>query len=424
MTTRKVSAPGVVMADALPLGEAPPLGTVPERMMAQVIRPERYGPPSQAFQLEEIETPMPRAGEVLVYVMAAGVNFNNVWAALGDPVDVIAARNRAGEPEDFHIGGSDASGIVWAVGEGVDNVNVGSEVVLHCGMWDANDPWITDKGRHPMTSETARIWGYETNWGSFAQFTRVQAHQLLPKPTNLSWAEAACYMLVGATAYRMLCGWEPHTAEKDEVVLVWGASGGLGCQAIQIARARGAVPIAVVSNDERGEYCMKLGAEGYINRKLFDHWGALEDLNDNEAYAEWLQGARAFGKAIWDIVGKGNNPRIVFEHPGEATMPTSVFVCERGGMVVICAGTSGYKLTADDRYLWMHQKSVQGSHFANDQEAAALNEMVRSGQVKPCLSRTFGFEEIGLAHQLMRENKHPSGNMAVLVGATTPKQLV
>ena len=85
-----------------PLGEMPALGVVPERMLAQAIRPERFGEPIQAFQCEEVATPRARKGEVLVYVMAAGVNYNNVWAALGRPVDVIRARNRAGEPEPFH----------------------------------------------------------------------------------------------------------------------------------------------------------------------------------------------------------------------------------------------------------------------------------------------------------------------------------
>src|SRR5665811_1494548 len=196
--------------DLYELGEAPPLGHVPARMHAQVVRQSRFGAPKDAFQPEVMNTPQLGHDDVLVYVMAAGVNYNNVWAALGSPVDVIAARRRAGAAEDFHVGGSDASGVVYAVGEGVDNVRVGDEVVVHCGQWDADDPFIT-AGGDPITAPTARIWGYESNWGSFAQFTLVQAHQLLPKPPRLSWAAAAAYMLVGATAYRMLCGWEPHT---------------------------------------------------------------------------------------------------------------------------------------------------------------------------------------------------------------------
>jgi crotonyl-CoA carboxylase/reductase len=404
-----------------PLGEMPDLGVVPERMLAQAIRPERFGEPIQAFQCEELPTPRARRGEVLVYVMAAGVNYNNVWAALGRPVDVIKARNRAGEPEPFHIGGSDASGIVWEVGEGVENVRVGDEVVVHCGVWDAEDPWIK-AGGDPITAPSNRIWGYETNWGSFAQFTRVQAHQVLPKPKHLPWAAAAAYMLVGATAYRMLAGWAPHTVREGDVVLVWGASGGLGCQAVQIARAMGGIPVAVTSKQHRGDWVKELGAVGYIDRGDFDHWGPMPDWRDDAAYAEWLSGARAFGKAIWDVIGERRNPRLVFEHPGESTIPTSIFVCDNAGMVVICAGTTGYEATVDLRYLWMRQKRLQGSHFANDEQCAALNRLVAEGKVDPCLSLTLGFDEVGKAHQLMYENRHPRGNMAILVGAKSAEQ--
>ena len=394
----------------------PSLGDVPGHMHASLIRPERYGDPRTAFKIETVATPTPGRGEALVYVMAAGVNYNNVWAALGRPVDVIAARQKAGEREAFHIGGSDASGIVWAVGEGVDSVAVGDHVVAHCGMWDPADPWIA-AGGDPIIAPSARIWGYETNWGSFAQYTLVQAHQLLRKPPLLSWAAAAASTLVGATAYRMLCSWHPHTVREGDVVLIWGGSGGLGSQAIQIAKAKGAIPVAVTSGPERGQYCIDLGARGYIDRRDFSHWGVIPDWRDDAAFGEWAAGARAFGKALWDVVGERRNPRIVFEHPGEATIPTSMFVCENGGMVVICAGTTGYHAAVDLRYLWMRQKRLQGSHFANDEEACAFNDMVINGEVDPCLSRTFAFADVGAAHQLMRENKHPMGNMAVLVGA-------
>ena len=409
------------MIEATDIGSMPALGEVPPQMRAMVIRPERYGDPRDAFVEEVIDTPLPRAGEVLVSVMAAGVNYNNVWAALGRPVDVVAARQKAGESEPFHIGGSDASGIVWAVGDGVTNVRVGDHVVAHCGVWDANDPWIRSGG-DPIVAPSARIWGYETNWGSFAQFTRVQAHQLVPKPAQLTWAESAAYMLVGATAYRMLNGWPPHTVAAGDVVLVWGGSGGLGSQAIQIARAKGAIPVAVTSGPERGEYCVKLGAKGFIDRKRFDHWGVIPDWRDDAAFAEWTAGARAFGKALWEVLGERRNQRIVFEHPGESTIPTSIFVCDNGGMVVICAGTTGYHAAVDLRYLWMRQKRLQGSHFANDAQCAAFNDMVAAGEVDPCLSRTFAFDRVGEAHQLMFENRHPMGNMAILVGARDAQQ--
>jgi crotonyl-CoA carboxylase/reductase len=116
-------------------------------------------------------------------------------------------------------------------------------------------------------------------------------------------------------------------------------------------------------------------------------------------------------------VGERKNPAIVFDHPGEDTIPTSIFVCDNGGMVVICAGTTGFSAVADLRYLWMRQKRLQGSHFSNDEQANAFNQMVIDGKIDPCLSRTFPFEEISVAHQLMFENRHPEGNMVALVSA-------
>lgn len=398
------------------VGEMPPLGEVPKKMHAWVVRRERYGQPGDSFQREVILVPPVGDDEVLVYVMAAGVNYNNVWAALGLPVDVIAARKKQGEPEDFHIGGSDASGIVFRAGKDVKELAVGDEVVIHCGSWSRDCSIASDND--PMYSPTFRIWGYETNYGSFAQFTRVQAHQCVPKPKNLAWDQAGAYMLVAATAYRMLHKWDENAVKKGDVVLVWGGAGGLGSMAIQIARAAGAIPIAVVSSPDKFDYCRELGAAGLINRKDFDHWGMLPHWKDTAGYKGWLGGVRQFGKAIWDILGERRGPDIVFEHPGESTIPTSIFVCETGGMVVVCAGTTGYNATVDLRYLWMRQKRLQGSHFANDDQAVAVNNLMREGKVNPCLSRTFTWDELPLCHQLMYENKHPHGNMAILVGCT------
>ncbi|MBI2764970.1 MAG: crotonyl-CoA carboxylase/reductase [Chloroflexi bacterium] len=398
------------------LGEAPPLGYVPPRMHAQVIRQPRFGRPEGAFAREVVPTPAIGPDEALVYVMAAGVNYNNVWAALGSPIDVIGARTKVGEKEDFHIGGSDASGIVYAVGENVTNVRVGDEVVMHCGQWDVHDPDVL-AGADPMFSPSFKIWGYETNWGSFAQFTKVQAHQCAPKPKHLTWEAAAAYMLVGATAYRMLHGWPPHNVREGDVVLVWGGAGGLGSMAIQLAKLAGARPIAVVSSPDKYEFCRRLGAVGCLNRKAFDHWGRLPHWEDADPMKTFSTGAREFGKAIWDILGERKSPRIVFEHPGQDTIPTSVFVCDSGGMVVICAGTTGYNADVDLRYLWMRQKRLQGSHFANDEQAYAFNDLVVDGKIDPCLGRVFRFDQTGECHQLMHENRHPDGNMAILVGA-------
>jgi len=159
--------------DIYELGEIPPLGEVPAQMYAQVIRRDRFGDPAQAFAVEKLPVPDIGPNEALVYVMAAGINYNNVWAALGSPVDVIRVHAGLGDDSGYHIGGSDASGIVYAVGSDVTNVKVGDRVVAHCGIWDEDDPWIKNGG-DPIEAPSAKIWGYETNWGSFAQFAKLQ----------------------------------------------------------------------------------------------------------------------------------------------------------------------------------------------------------------------------------------------------------
>ena len=408
------------MTELFYLGNRPPLGEVPKTMHAFVVRQDRFGQPRDAWRREVIPTPQIAAGEVLIYVMATGVNFNNVWAALGQPLDVIAARQRLGEPEEFHAGGSDCSGVVWAVGDQVTTVKVGDEVVVHSGWWEPDDAWVLS-GRDPILSETARVWGYQTNYGSYCQFARAQAHQCIPKPQALTWEAAGGYLLCASTAYRMLMGWPPNTVEPGDVVLVWGAAGGMGSMALQVTAAAGGRPVAVVSGEDKKQFCLDHGAVGVIDRLAFDHWGPMPDTESTQ-YGDWVKGVRAFGKAIWEAAGEKVSPRIVFEHPGEATLPTSGYVCATGGMIVICAGTTGYNVTMDLRHHWMRQKRFQGSHLSNDAQAVAVNDLVAAGKVDPCLSKTFAFDELGEAHQLMLENRHPAGNMVVLVNATETGQ--
>src|SRR4051794_10342804 len=382
-------------------------GELPETMAAWVIRQEREGDPVDAFQLEEIEVPEPGAFEVIVRVMAAGVNFNNVWAAQGNPVSVFGY----GDHPEFghHIGGSDASGVVWKVGPGVTRWKPGDEVVIHCNMTSYEDPEV--HGLDPMAAPSQKIWGYETTWGSFAQFTKVQAQQLLPKPKNLAWEEAASYGLTYFTAYRML--FNRAKLQAGQKVLVWGAAGGLGVFATQLIAAAGGQSVGVVSSDEKGELIKQLGAVDYINRSEFAGMMRTGDETP-EQEKERFGVSRAFSKRVREILGEA--PDIVFEHVGKATFPTSVFTVKPFGQVVICAGTTGFELDFDVRYLWMRQKRIIGSHFANAYECNKANELIEGGEIRPVLWRTLGFDGVPEAHQLMRENKH-LGKIAILVGA-------
>ncbi|TMK42003.1 MAG: crotonyl-CoA carboxylase/reductase [Actinobacteria bacterium] len=387
-------------------------GELPATMGAWVIRQEREGQPTDAFQLEEIEVPEPGAFEVIVRVMAAGVNYNNVWAALGKPVSVFGY----GDHEEYghHIGGSDASGVVWKVGEGVTRYKPGDEVIIHCNQASYEDPEV--HGLDPLAAPSQKIWGYETTWGSFAQFTKVQAQQLLPRPQNLSWDEAASYGLVYFTAYRMLIS--RCELQAGQRVLIWGAAGGLGVFATQLCKIAGAHAVGVVSSADKGELVKQLGAVDYIDRNEFAGMmrTGSEGPDEEKARAKVM---RAFAKRVKQILG--DSPDVVFEHVGQATFPTSVFTVKPFGKVVICAGTTGYNLDFDVRYLWMRQKEILGSHFANAYECLKANELIESGQIRPVLWQTMGFEGVPEAHQLMLENKH-LGKIAILVGATEEAQ--
>jgi crotonyl-CoA carboxylase/reductase len=384
-------------------------GELPETMAAWVIRQEREGEPNDAFQLEQIEVPEPGAFEVIVRVMAAGVNFNNVWAALGKPVSVFGYGDHP--KYGHHIGGSDASGVVWKVGAGVSRWKPGDEVVINQNQVSYED--IEVHGLDPLAAPSQKAWGYETTWGSFAQFTKVQAQQLVPRPQSLSWAESASYGLAYFTAFRMLI--DQCKLQAGHNVLIWGAAGGLGVFATQLCAAAGANAVGVVSSEEKGELIKQLGAVDYINRAEFgEMMRTPENLADKAADKERFKASRGFAKRVKEILGDA--PDIVFEHVGRATFPTSVFVVKPFGKVVICGATTGFQLDFDVRYLWMRQKQIIGSHGANAYESMKANELIAAGKIRPVLWRAMGFEDVPGAHQLMYENKH-LGKISILVGA-------
>jgi len=285
----------------------------------------------------------------------------------------------------------------------------GDEVVIHCNMASYEDPEV--HGLDPLAAPSQMIWGYETTWGSFAQFTKVQAQQLIPKPQHLTWEEAASYGLVYFTAYRMLI--TRCNLQAGDNVLIWGAAGGLGVFATQLCALTGAHCVGVVSSDEKGRLVKQLGAIDYVNRNEFA--GMMRKGGETpEEEQERFAVSRAFSKRVKEILG--DQPDIVFEHVGKATFPTSVLTAKTFGKVVICAGTTGFDLDFDVRYLWMRQKEILGSHFANAYECNKANELIEHGQIRPVLWRTLGFDGVGEAHQLMRENRH-LGKISILVGA-------
>ena len=298
--------------------------------------------------------------------------------------------------------------MVWKTGPGVSMWQPGDEVVIHCNQ--ASYEEYETHGFDPLAAPAQQIWGYETSWGSFAQFCKVQAQQL---------CQAQEPHLGGGRLLR------PHLLHRlpdadRPLQHPGGAQGpdlGRGRRprrfATQLCKLAGADSCGVVSSDEKGELVKQLGASGYINRNEFEGMMRKGGESPDEEKARFKE-MRRFGGAVREILG--DDPDIVFEHVGQATFPTSVFVVKRFGKVVICGATSGYNLDFDVRYLWMRQKEIIGSHFANAYQANEANKLIAAGKIRPVLWRTMPFEGVAEAHQMMRENKH-FGKIAILVGA-------
>jgi crotonyl-CoA carboxylase/reductase len=201
--------------------------------------------------------------------------------------------------------------------------------------------------------------------------------------------------------------------QAGQRVLVWGAAGGLGVFAVQLCKAAGAECVGVVNSPEKGELVKQLGAVDYIDRNEFAGMMRKGGETPEEDKARFKV-SRAFSNRVAEILGDA--PDIVFEHVGKATFPTSVLAVKPFGKVVICGATSGYQLDFDVRYLWMRQKQIIGSHFANAWEATKANQLIEQSLIRPVLWKTMGFDQVAEAHQLMHENKH-LGKISILVGA-------
>jgi crotonyl-CoA reductase len=366
--------------------------------------------PRKSLHIQDVPVPELAPDEAYVAVMASSINFNTVWTSIFEPLPTFGFLARLGKESKwgarhdlpYHVVGSDASGVVVRVGSAVRNWRPGDRVTVHCNYVDDQDPSSHDDS---MLGSNQRIWGFESNFGGLADLAVVKANQLMPKPAHLSWEEAACNALTNSTSYRMLVSRNGADMKQGDIVLIWGASGGLGGYAVQYVLNGGGIPVGVVSSPEKVKLLQDLGCEAVIDRKAAGYRFWSDEHTQDEA--EW----RRLGKDIRALVG--DDPDIVFEHPGRTTMGASVFVAKRGGMVVTCAATSGYMIEYDNRHLWMKLKTIKASHFANYKEAWEANRLISLGKVQPILSAVFPLEQTGEAAYQVHHNLH-EGKLGIL----------
>ncbi len=372
--------------------------------------PSEEKDPRKSVHIEEVPIPELAPDEAYVAVMASAINFNTVWTSIFEPLPTFGFLQRLGKESrwgarhdlPYHVVGSDAAGVVIRVGSAVRNWKPGDRVVVHCNYVDDQDPSAHDDS---MLASNQRIWGFESNFGGLADLSLVKANQLMPKPTHLSWEEAAANALCNSTSYRMLVGRHGAVMKQGDVVLIWGATGGLGGYAVQYVLNGGGIPVGVVSGPDKAEILRELGCEAVIDRKEKGYRFWSDDHTQDES--EW----RRLGKDIRALVGE--DPNIVFEHPGRQTMGASVFVAARGGTIVTCAATSGYMIEYDNRHLWMKLKTIKSSHFANYKEAWEANRLIAKGKIQPILSMVYPLDQTGDAAYQVHHNLH-EGKIGVL----------
>jgi crotonyl-CoA reductase len=359
----------------------------------------------KSLRVAEVPLPEIAPDEVLIGVMASAINYNTVWSAKFEPIPTFRFLERLGSRGRWearhnlpnHVVGSDACGVVVAVGDIVRNYSVGDRVVVFPGVSDYQDPASQVDGLLP---EDALAWGFETNFGGLAHFAIVKVNQLLPKPRHLTWEEAACSTLCAMTAYRMLVSPRGTQFKQGDIVLVWGATGGLGSYAVQLIRNGGGVAVGVVSSQEKAEVLERIGCDLVLRR---DELG-LDGMNEVE-----------MGRRVGSEIRRhfGEDPHVVFEHVGRETFGASVYMVRRGGTVITCGSSTGYRHEYDNRRLWMRVKRVIGSHAANWQEAWEVNRLIQRGSIMPALSKVFPLKQVGDAAREVQLNHHV-GKVGVL----------
>ncbi len=338
---------------------------------------ERHGGP-EVLEYRDVAEPQLGPGDVLLRTKAIGLNYNDVWARVGLP---------GMEFEFPHISGSDCSAVVEAVGDAVTNVEVGDEVVVN-HSWACGNCLSCQSG-NPFECPGFKIWGFdgEAMEGAQAELARVPARAVLPKPSNISFEQAASLGIALGTAWRMLV--VRAKIKPDDYVLIWGAAGGLGTMAIQICRLFKAHPIAVASTDEKLKLCEELGAEHLINHKT-------------------QRVLREVGR-----ITKRRGVDVVFEHTGEKTWETGCLALRWGGSIVTCGATTGYKAKLDIRFLWMKQLNYLGSHSCTTPEFAEALKFVGAGLIKPVVTEVLPLTEIVRGHELV-ENGISQGKLVLV----------
>ena len=341
--------------------------------MKAVIFSQHGGP--EVLNFTEAPDPQIKANEVLVEVRACALNHLDVWVRGGLPGIKIPLP---------HILGNDVAGVVREAGELVTWVKPGDEVMVQPGVACGHCLECL-AGRDNMCDEYDII-GYRRD-GGYAELLAVPGVNLIPKPQNLSWAEAAALPLVTLTAWHMLVS--QARVQPGEDVLIHAAGSGVGSLGIQIAKLFGARVIATASSDEKLARARELGADEAIDYTRDDWPKEVKRLTNRRGVD------------------------VVFEHTGEDTWPGSLVSLKKGGRLVTCGATSGFDARTDLRQVFYRHLTILGSMMGSKAELLAAMKFIESGRIHAVVDRTLPLAEAQKAHELM-EDRAQFGKLVLL----------
>lgn len=335
---------------------------------------DRHGDES-VLTLRELPDPRVGARDVLVRVKACALNHLDIWVRMGWPGLRL---------EMPHVLGSDVAGVVERVGAEVTDLAPGTEVLVNPGL-SCGACELCLSGQDPLC-RSYRILG-ENAPGGYAELVAVPRQNVLPKPKNLSFEQAACLPLTFLTSWTMLT--RKAALQPGETVLVHAAGSGVGSAAVQIAKLTGATVIATASTDEKLAKAKELGADHLVNYTKVDF---LDEVK------------RITSRRMVDVV---------FEHVGEATFSRSVACLRKGGRLVTCGATTGHDVQLDLRVLFFKNISLLGSTMGSKGELFRVIRLVEEGRLRPVLSRTLPLEKAAEAQGLLKERSQ-FGNVVLV----------
>ena len=344
---------------------------LPQSMKAAILN--QFGGP-EVLKYEEVATPNPKPGHILIKVLAAGLNRLDHYMRIGAVVPDLPFP---------HVLGVDAVGEVVKLGEGVTSLKIGDRVIPAPGFTQDEKEDVN----RPLANSSSFVVPGVHLWGAYAQYMEVPARWAVKDETGLSAEQVATLPVVLGTSVRAIK--QVGEVKAGDYVLVTAGASGSGSMHIQVAKALGAKVAATVRDDVKGEYVKSLGADLVVNIKK-------EDIV--EKVRAW-SGGQGADVAI-DNVGGDEFSQVV-----NAVRPF--------GIIVAYGFTAGADVSINIKDFFFTQKQLRGTIFADPEDLQWGLEQVRAGKIKPALDRTFPLNQAAEAHRLLADNQ-VKGNFVLL----------